>query len=109
MSDMQSQDLFAIAGVSNLDQESAAAVSGGNLILTDLPFGRGERRTYTSSRRTLGSFNNKASYYHVTGKKNWKVYYKINGQGGSRILKAGTRGNLTGIANNNIESIVELA
>jgi hypothetical protein len=98
------QDLFAISGVSSLDQESAAAVSGGNLNLSDLTNNRGTRVSLTSGVRNLGFFNNRASWYQVTGRRDWLVYANNNYTGGARRLRAGTRGNLTGFFNNDIQS-----
>ncbi|AKG22636.1 hypothetical protein [Calothrix sp. 336/3] len=105
MSHFQSQDLFAIAGVSNLNQESAAAVSGGTLTLSDFQNGKGTVAAYNSSRTTLGGFNNKASWYRITGKRDWIVYVRTRFGGTSFRLKAGSSGNLFGVINNNIESI----
>ncbi|MBW4561805.1 MAG: hypothetical protein KME32_11745 [Mojavia pulchra JT2-VF2] len=106
----QSQDPFAIPGVSNLDQESAAAVSGGALLLSDGFNNRAARRRLNSSDRNLGSrpgvtgFNNKASWYEVTGLRDWIVYTGKNYTGNRRRLIAGTAGNFSGVFNNNIES-----
>lgn len=111
MSSINQQDLFAIPGVNSLDQESAAAVSGGLLTLSSLPNGRGTRRT-TGTDANLGrppgvrNFNNVASWYSVPrGGGNWAIYARPNFQGFLGILRAGTSGNLLGVRNNNIESV----
>ncbi|AKG22634.1 hypothetical protein [Calothrix sp. 336/3] len=105
MSNIQSQDLFAIAGVSNIDEESAAAVSGGNLDLSDLRNGGGRRLNNLKGRfSSLGGFNNKASWYQLKGNRDWFVYTGKNFTGLRFRIKAGTKGNFAGLANNNIES-----
>lgn len=102
----QAQDLFAIDGVQELTSESAAAVSGGTLDLSSLPSGKGSRLDNLSGRySSLGSFNNKASWYQVKGNKDWLAYTGKNFTGQVYRLKAGAKGNLGGNANNNFESV----
>ncbi len=106
----QSQDLFAIPGVNNLDQESAAAVSGGALQLSSGFNGTGARRTLLGGDRNLGTpprasgFNNVASWYQVTGSRDWFVYTGFNYTGDRRRLRAGSKGNLSGSFNNTVSS-----
>lgn len=101
----QSQDIFAIAGVSNLDTEQAASISGGTLDMSDYPNGKGQRVENLSGKYSnLGWFNNKASWYQVKGKRDWLVYPNKNFKGKPLRLKAGSKGNLTGFYNNDIES-----
>jgi hypothetical protein len=112
----ESQNLFQqIPGLEDITKENAAAVSGGNLILSDLPNGFGLRRTLVNrDNHTLGvrppfpfplvNFNNRASWYRVTGNRDWVVYTGTFAGGSPRFLRRGTSGNLTGIFNNNIES-----
>lgn len=111
MSSINQQDLFAIPGVNSLDQESAAAVSGGRVTFSDGFNGRGVRRT-TGRDVNLGrppgvsDFNNRASWYTVPrGGGNWNIYARPNFQGFLGTLRAGTSGNLLNIRNNNIESV----
>jgi Peptidase inhibitor family I36 len=110
-----SKDLFVIPGVSDLNQESAAAVSGGALILYDGRNGTGARRTLISGDRNLGfppgvsGFNNRASSYRVTIPSRWRVYTGINYTGASRIVSfAGTR-NFLFPFNNTISSARRIA
>lgn len=102
----QSQDIFAIAGVSNLDQEQAASISGGNLDMSNLPNGKGSRLNNLRGRySSLGSFNNKASWYQNKGNRDYIAYTGKNFTGQAYRLRAGQKGNLGGMANNNFESI----
>lgn len=102
----QSQDIFAIAGVSNLDQEQAASISGGNLDMSNYANGQGSRLNDLSGNYySLGWFNNKASWYQNKGKRDYIAYTGKNYTGKAYRLKAGTKGNLAGMANNNFESI----
>ncbi len=102
----QSLDLFAIDGLQDLSNESAAAVSGGNLDMSDLYNGQGYRlNNLKGSYSSLGSFNNKASWYQNKGNRDYIAYTGKNFTGIGYRLKAGTKGNLGGMANNNFESI----
>jgi hypothetical protein len=102
----QSLDLFAIDGVQDLSSESAAAVSGGTLDMSALYNGQGSRlNNLKGSYRSLGWFNNIASWYQNKGNRDYIAYTGKNFTGTAYRLKAGTKGNLGGMANNNFESI----
>ena len=107
----KSQNIFQqIPGLEEITDENAAALSGGALILSDLPNGFGIRRTLTTSDSNLGvfpnviGFNNRASWYRVTGNRDWVVYTGTSTAGTPRLLRRGTSGNLAGIFNNSISS-----
>jgi hypothetical protein len=107
----ESQNIFnQIAGVEELSNENAAAVSGGALALSDRPNGKGDRRTLNGGDRNLGrapgvsGFNNRASWYQVSGNRDWIVWTGKNRTGQSRRLKAGSKNNFPAPFNNNIES-----
>ncbi|MEH2251855.1 hypothetical protein [Nostoc sp.] len=101
----QTQDLYSIESVQDLDHEDAATVSGGSLDLSDLRNGKGRRlNNLTRSYATLGSFNNKATWYDVKGPRSWFAWSGKNFTGQRFLLKAGTKGNLR-FSNNNIESV----
>ncbi|MBW4616640.1 MAG: hypothetical protein KME21_26020 [Desmonostoc vinosum HA7617-LM4] len=107
MNNKQIKDLYSIEAVQELSHEAAATISGGNLKFSDKKGGKGARRNFRPGLgiRTFGSsFNNRASWYEVTGKRDWIVYTGVNFTGQLRRLKAGTKGNLTGPFNNNIAS-----
>ena len=100
----QTQDLYSMELVQDLDHEAAASVSGGALYLSDYYGGKGEKREYKGDSYSLGSFNNKASWYENTGGKDWYVYPDKYYKGKPQVLKAYTKGNFYGYANNNWES-----
>ncbi|MEH2415220.1 hypothetical protein [Nostoc sp.] len=105
MNNKQIKDLYSI-DVQDLSHEAAATISGGALDFSDKKDGKGARlNNLRGSFRSLGSrFNNRASWYEVTGKSDWIVYTGVNFTGRIRRLKAGTKGNLTGPFDNNIAS-----
>ncbi|MBN4006263.1 hypothetical protein [Nostoc sp. LPT] len=100
----QTQDLYSIQLVQDLDHEAAATVSGGALFLSDYPFNTGDQLKISGKYDSFGSFNNKASWYEVTGDKDWYVYANEYRKGKPYVLKAGTKGNFKDYANNNWES-----
>ncbi|WP_445628629.1 hypothetical protein [Nostoc sp. DSM 114167] len=105
MNNKQIKDLYSIEAVQDLDHEAAATISGGALDLSDLKGGKGKRLdNIGKARPDLGKFNNKATWYEVTGKRDWIVYTGKRFTGASRTLKAGTKGNFIGTFNNSIES-----
>ncbi|MEH2001685.1 hypothetical protein [Nostoc sp.] len=102
----QTQDLHSIELVQDLDHEAAATVSGGALDLSSLRNGEGSRLNNLTGRfSSLGSFNNIASWYEVTGNRNWYAWTGRNFTGTRYLLRAGRKGNLGGNANNNFESV----
>ncbi|MCC5623275.1 hypothetical protein [Nostoc sp. CHAB 5715] len=106
MNNKQIKDLYSIEAVQDLSHEAAATISGGALDFSDKKDGEGARlNNIGRARRSLGRFNNKASWYEVTGRKDWIVYTGENFTGASRRLKAGTKGNFTGPFNNDIASV----
>ncbi|MEH1834182.1 MAG: hypothetical protein V7L29_19445 [Nostoc sp.] len=106
MNNKQIKDLYSIEAVQDLDHEAAATISGGSLDLSNLKDGKGRRLdNIANPRPSLGNFNNKASWYEVTGKRDWIVYTGQKFTGEHRRLKAGTKGNFTGPFNNDIESV----
>ncbi|MEH2205059.1 MAG: hypothetical protein V7K53_13440 [Nostoc sp.] len=105
MNNKQIKDLYSIEVVQDLSHEAAATISGGGLDLSDGRNGDGARRNNIGRPvANLGSFNNKASWYQVTGRRDWIVYTGQNFTGKSRRLQAGTKGNFTGTFNNDIAS-----
>ncbi|MDZ7964572.1 MAG: hypothetical protein RM368_06300 [Nostoc sp. DedSLP03] len=105
MNNKQIKDLYSIEAVQDLDHEAAATISGGSLDLSDLKGGKGKRLdNIAKARPSLGKFDKKASWYEVTGKRDWIVYTGKNFTGASRTLKAGTKGNFFSPFNNSIES-----
>ncbi|MFN6497055.1 MAG: hypothetical protein RMX65_008630 [Nostoc sp. DedQUE01] len=106
MNNKQIKDFYSIEAVQDLDHEAAATISGGVLNLSDKKDGKGARlNNLRGNFRSLGSrFNNRASWYEVTGRRDWIVYTGINFTGRTKRLKGGTHGNLTGFFNNNIVS-----
>lgn len=100
----QTQDLYSIELVQDVDHEAAATVSGGALYLSDYYNGKGYQVKLTHAYYSLGSFNNKASWYNNTGDKDWYVYANKNYDGKPYVLKAHTKGNFYGYADNNWES-----
>ncbi len=105
MNNKQIKDLYSI-DVQDLSHEAAATISGGALDFSDKKDGEGVRRNNIGRAvASLGSFNNRASWYEVTGKRDWIAYTGENFTGKSRRLKAGTKGNFTGPFNNDIASV----
>ncbi|MBN3876373.1 MULTISPECIES: hypothetical protein [unclassified Nostoc] len=106
MNNKQIKDLYSIEAVQDLSHEAAATISGGALDFSDKKDGEGRRlNNIANARRSLGSFNNKATWYEVTGTRDWIAYTGENFTGKSRRLKAGTKGNFTGPFNNDIASV----
>ncbi|MEH2233047.1 MAG: hypothetical protein V7K71_26020 [Nostoc sp.] len=106
MNNKQIKDLYSIEAVQDLDHEAAATISGGALDFSDKKDGKGARlNNIGSPRPSLGNFNDKASWYEVTGKRDWIAYTGVKFTGKSRRLKAGTKGNFTGPFNNDIASV----
>ncbi|MEH1844370.1 MAG: hypothetical protein V7L25_05005 [Nostoc sp.] len=110
----QNQDLYSIELVQDFDDEAAATVSGGAfgyLALWNSPDGKTvkpiEKNNIEifSSKRSLGRFNNIASWYFTSGKAGWIVYTRKNFKGAGFYLSPRGRGKLPGIFNNNIESV----
>ncbi|MBE9106897.1 hypothetical protein IQ229_18785 [Nostoc cf. edaphicum LEGE 07299] len=104
----QTQDLYSIDLVQDLDQEAAATVSGGALILYSHT---GASRIITSSDKNLGAppgvanFNNVASSYRVTNNQLWYGYTGLH-YTGTRFLLAGSAiKNLLGGAKKTISSV----
>ncbi|OYD95805.1 hypothetical protein CDG76_12845 [Nostoc sp. 'Peltigera membranacea cyanobiont' 210A] len=106
MNNKQIKNLYSIEAVQDLSHEAAATISGGALDLSDKRGGEGRRvNNIANTQRSLGGFNNKASWYEVTGNRDWLVYTGENFTGTFKRLKAGTKGNFTGSFNNNIASV----
>ncbi len=114
----QSQSLDKITGVQDISHESAAACSGGTLILYDGTNLTGVSRTYPASGATslgsLADFNNRASSFQVAGNNTWRVYSGQQFTGASAVLGGpfGGSGNFGFVGsinlNNNVESIVKV-
>ncbi|MEH2352811.1 beta/gamma crystallin-related protein [Nostoc sp.] len=114
----QTQDLYSIESVQDLDNEAAAIVSGGafssgkrvlssgTLILWNSPNARGNPIGFSRGKKSLGAFNNKASSFQVVGNGDWYAFSGKDYKGFKILLRAGKIGNLPGIFNNNIESAV---
>lgn len=100
----QTQDLYSIKLVQDLDHEDAATVSGGALVLSSAFNGRGIRRTFNGRNPSVGNLNNIASWYNVTGTRDWLVYTGSNFTGRVRRLTAGRAANLPPAFNNVISS-----
>ncbi|WP_414519361.1 hypothetical protein [Nostoc sp. PCC 9305] len=102
----QTQDLYSIELVQDLDHEAAATVSGGTLYISTGYNGTGNEIGLNKGYTDLGSYKNKVSWYKVTGYKGWYAYTDKNYKGKAYYLKPGSQGNLGGNANNNIESVL---
>ncbi|MEH2317038.1 hypothetical protein [Nostoc sp.] len=103
----QTQDLYSIELVQDLDHEAAATVSGGvpGLVLTTDADGEGSRRTFTGDNPSLGTFDNETSWFSLDeGNKDWFVYTGENFRGRRGFVKAGTSANFNSTFNDNIES-----
>jgi hypothetical protein len=102
----QTQDLYSIELVQDLDHEAAATVSGGALYLHNK---KGKVVVLTGRDADLGAppgvddFDNPSSY-RITGNRNWYVYSGKNYTGRRYLLKAGTKGNFT--VNSSISSVI---
>ncbi|MEH2456405.1 peptidase inhibitor family I36 protein [Nostoc sp.] len=104
----QTQDLYSIELVQDLDHEAAATVTGGALNLyTDFGF-QGKHIVLTKSTPNLGSYDDRDASYVVTGNSNWEIFSATNYTGIARRLIAGTSGNFTGIFHNNVQSALRL-
>ncbi|MEH2242934.1 hypothetical protein [Nostoc sp.] len=102
----QTQDLYSIELVQDLDHEAAATVTGGYLYLSTGYNGSGsETPPLGKAYPDLGGYDNKVSWYKVTGNKGWYAYTGKNYTGKGYYLKPGSKGNLGGYANNNWESV----
>lgn len=106
MSNINNQDLYSIELVQDLDHEAAASVSGGTLYISKGYNDTGDDIGLSKGYTDLGSYKNKVSWYKVTGYKNWYAYTGKNYTGKKYTLYAGTKGNLSGNADNNIESVL---
>ncbi|MEH2371610.1 hypothetical protein [Nostoc sp.] len=102
----QTQDLYSIELVQDLDQEDAATVSGGALYISTGYNGSGSEIGLGKGYTSLGGYNNKVSWYKVTGYKGWYAYTGKNYTGQRYYLKGNSQGNLGGNANNNFESVL---
>ena len=101
----QTQDLYNIELVQDLDHEDAATVSGGYLYLSTGYNGTGAETVYSGGDRNLYPYNNTASWYKVTGSKGWYAYTGKNYTGTRYYLRPYSKGNLYGYENNNFESV----
>ena len=102
------QNLNEIIGVEDLDNENAAAVSGGVAVLYNRFNLRGKKRRLRRRNfpRLRGFLNNRASSISVAPNSQWRFYAERNYKGSSIVLNAGTH-NLKGKLrdfNNTIES-----
>jgi len=102
----QTQDLYSIELVQDLDHEAAATVSGGTLYISKGYNNTGDSIGLDKGYTDLGSYKNKVSWYKVTGYKGWYAYTGKNYKGKRYYLKPGSQGNLSGDANENIESVL---
>ncbi|MEH2378319.1 MAG: hypothetical protein V7K27_05345 [Nostoc sp.] len=101
----QSQDLYSVELVQDLDYEAAATVTGGTLYISTGPSGSGSETAVGKAYPDLGGYDNKVSWYKVTGNTGWNAYTGTDYTGQKYYLAPGTQGNLGGDANNNIESL----
>lgn len=77
----QSSSFQQITGVQDISHESAAACSGGTIILYDdynRKSGKGTKSYTFGSVNTLLDFNNRASSFEVTAGNTWRVYRDQN-------------------------------
>ncbi|MEH1960330.1 MAG: hypothetical protein V7L05_10685 [Nostoc sp.] len=102
----QTQDLYSVELVQDLDHEAAATVTGGTLYISTGYNGSGSETPVGKAYTSLGGYNNKVSWYKVTGNTGWYAYTGQNYTGKKYYLAPGTQGNLGGYANNNIESVL---
>ncbi|MDZ7990744.1 MAG: hypothetical protein RM022_016435 [Nostoc sp. EfeVER01] len=107
----QTQDLYSIDLVQDLDHEAAATVSGGTLTLYDTVVGPGPLRGTRSSDRNLGAdpniddFDNRASSYQVTPGQIWIGYLGTGFTNSSILLTPNGRKPLPALFNNRISSV----
>lgn len=84
--DKQSQDLNQIAGVQDLNNENAAAVSGGVALLGNCFDFKGRQRKLSAKPgqgfKSLGFFNNKASSIGITPGEEWSFWTGKNFKAG---------------------------
>ncbi|MDZ8189994.1 MAG: hypothetical protein RMX96_34810 [Nostoc sp. ChiSLP02] len=103
----QTQDLHSIELVQDLEYETAATITGGALYLSTGYNASGSVTPgLTKGYASLGGYNNKVSWYQVTGNKGWYAYTGQKYTGKRYYLPPGTKGNLGGNANNNFESVL---
>jgi Peptidase inhibitor family I36 len=101
----QTQDLYSIELVQDLDYETAATVSGGALRLWSGFNGTGASIVLTGAGSIPANFNNVASSYRVTGNQLWYGYTGFNYTGTRFLLTPSGVKNLLGNANNSISSV----
>jgi Peptidase inhibitor family I36 len=107
----QTQDLYSIELVQDVDHEAAATVSGGALILWSGFNATGNRRFITAADSNLGrapgvtNFNNVASSYRVTLGQRWAAYTGFNFTGRRFVLSSSTLRNFPSDRNNVISSV----
>ncbi|MEH2456404.1 hypothetical protein [Nostoc sp.] len=101
----QTQDLNSIELVQDLDQEAAATITGGYLYISTGYNGSGSETALGKGYTSLGGYNNKVSWYKVTGNTGWYAYTGKDYTGKGYYLAPGSGGNLGGYENNNWESV----
>ncbi|WP_375507139.1 hypothetical protein [uncultured Nostoc sp.] len=108
MSNINTQDLYSIELVQDLDHEDAATVNGGKLYLSGGYNNTGYEIAASKGIKDLGKYDDTASWYQVTGNKGWYAYTGKYYTGDEYYLapysKGNFKGNLAG-ANDDIESI----
>ena len=101
------QNLNEIIGVEDLDNENAAAVSGGFALLTTGTLFRGGRRVLSGKPGTifngLRPLNNRVSSIGISPGERWRFWVRRNRRGRSRTFGPGVY-NLIGSDNNNFAS-----
>jgi Beta/Gamma crystallin len=109
----QSKSIFQqISGLEEITSENAALISGGDLILYNLPNFRGRSVIIKGSDANLGKppgvrdFDNKASSLRITDNGTWSLYDLINFRGRFISLRGRTNiPNIRGRLNNSISSV----
>lgn len=106
----QTKDIYGIAGVQDLSNETAATYSGGELIIWDGKNFKGESLVLSGGVKDMKSFNNRASSLKITGDKIWVLYTGKNFTGKKLRVQGAQFKDLSLFNfNNNIESLRSLA
>ncbi|MEH1960331.1 MAG: hypothetical protein V7L05_10690 [Nostoc sp.] len=99
----QTQDLYSVELVQDLDHEAAATVTGGTLYISTDANAQGSQLVLGQGYTSLGGYNNKVSWYQTTN-EGWYAYTGENYTGQSYYLPPNTSGNLSAYANDTWQS-----
>lgn len=106
----QTKDIYGIAEVQELSNETAATCCGGELIVWDGKNFTRDSLVLSGGVKDLKSFNNRASSLKITGDKIWVLYTGKNFTGNKLRVQGAQFKDLSLFEfNNNIESLRPLA